>query len=144
MKIIEKIEGDVIKGKGVGRSLGFPTLNVLYEGEEEGVFAGRVFLNDDWYNAAINIGGSPTIDGEGGAGLGGVNDDGEGGAGFAGTTGDATCEAFLLDAPEDFEFSGRIKIELLKKVRETKKFEKKEDLKKQIARDVKFVKMFLC
>lgn len=133
MKIIETIEGDVVRGKGIGKSMGFPTLNVLYEGNEEGIFAGLVYCDGKEYKAAINIGGSPTL------GDGGKVTDGE-----IVNVESKICETFLLDVPPDFSFSGELKIELLKKIRDTKKFKDKSDLKKQIARDVDFVKITLC
>ena len=122
MKIIETIEGNVVKGKGVGKAMGFPTLNIHYEGDAEGVFGGCVYCDGTRYKAAINIGGSPTFDGA-----------------FT-----KLCEAFLVDVNEDFEHEGFIKVELIEKIRDIKKFENKTDLEKQIAKDVDFVKMSPC
>lgn len=161
MKIIETIEGNVVKGRGVGKAMGFPTLNVPYEGDLDGVFTGCVYIEEVRYKAAINIGGSPTFDGAGdgagGASAGaGAGDGAGGGAGAGDGAGDGAggasaggaktklCEAFLPEASDDFDFSGRIKVEITKKIRDTKKFKDKEDLKKQIAKDVDFVKMTPC
>lgn len=125
MKIIETIEGNVVKGRGAGKAMGFPTLNISYKGELDGVFTGCVYIDGVRYKAAINIGGSPTFDGAGGSKT-------------------KLCEAFLPEASDDFDFSGRIKVKITKKIRDTKKFKDKEDLKKQIAKDVDFVKMTPC
>ena len=51
------IEGKVEKGKGKGAELGFPTLNIPYDGDEKGVFVGRLFLNDEWKNCAVFVSG---------------------------------------------------------------------------------------
>lgn len=112
------IEGKLIKGKGVGKTLGFPTLNIVYNGNESGVFAGKVFIDDCEYIAAINLGGSPTFDDE-----------------------NVLCEAFLLNwTGGEIEYGTTIQVELDKKIRETKRFSNSQELKEQITKDVEFVK----
>lgn len=112
------IEGRIIKGKGVGKTLGFPTINIPYNGKKNGVFAGKVLINGDKYNAAINLGARPTF-----------ND------------GNVLCEAFLLDWDDgEIEPGTVIKVELFRKIRETKKFSNAQELQRQIFKDVEFVK----
>lgn len=112
------IEGKLIKGKGVGKTLGVPTLNIIYNGNENGVFAGKVFIDDGEYIAAINLGPRPTFNDE-----------------------DVLCEAFLLNwTGGEIEHGIRIRVELGKKIRETKRFSNSQELKEQIAKDVEFVK----
>lgn len=111
------ISGKIEKGRGMGRKLGFPTLNIAYNGELSGVFAGKVFLNGEWIVAAIHIGSKPTFNDE-----------------------IKTCEAFLIDWNGDVEAGTPIKIEISKKIRDTKKFDDKESLIKQISEDVEFIK----
>ena len=111
------LQGLTQSGSAVGHQLTFPTINISYSGEESGVFAGKVFLDGVWHFAAVNIGGRPTID-------------------------DKTdlCEAFLLDWSGEIAEGTEVKIELLQKIREVKKFDSKEDLKNQISKDVEFIK----
>lgn len=122
------ISGKLCEGRGVGRKMGFPTLNMLYEGKARGVFAAKVLLEGSedkgkWFKAAVHIGDRPTFD-------------------------DPTviCEAFVLDWDgklsngTEMKEGAEIKIETLTRIREIKKFENLEDLKEQIEKDVEFVK----
>lgn len=112
------IEGRIIKGKGVGKTLGFPTINISYNGKKNGVFAGKVLINGDKYNAAINLGARPTFNDE-----------------------DVLCEAFLLNwNGGGIETGTVIRVELSRKIRETKKFSNAQELQRQIFKDVEFVK----
>ncbi len=110
------IVAKTIKGKGIGKKLGFPTLNIPCTGDLSGVFVGRVFVNDNWYFAAINIGGRPTVDDEN------------------------FCEAFLLDFKGRVANGTEVAMTLGKKIRHVEKFKNLTELKKQIAKDVEFVK----
>ncbi len=147
MKIIE---GQVVKGLGVGKTLGFPTINVLYDGELSGVFAGKVSIgekpkivtaakpiacecgggclcsseqNKKGFIAAIHIGKRPTISED-----------------------EPILEAHVLDDFEKFadkDLSGRLmKVEIFEKIRDTQKFKNLDELKKQIEKDVIDVKDF--
>lgn len=62
------IDGCVIKGKGLGRTLGFPTANLgldnSYVIPKYGVYAGWVIVDSIPYKAAINIGINPTFNEE--------------------------------------------------------------------------------
>ncbi len=60
------LAGTVVKGRQLGRTLGFPTANVapndparLVPGE--GVYAGRVRVGGVWHRAAISVGTNPTV-----------------------------------------------------------------------------------
>ncbi len=57
--------GRVIHGDGRGRTLGYPTANVLYGPEKtaprRGVYAASVLLDGDWRPGALNIGCNPTF-----------------------------------------------------------------------------------
>lgn len=113
------ISGKVVKGRGLGKKMGFPTLNIPYKGKLRGVFVAKVFLNEKSYAAAVSVGPRPTIDDE-----------------------NVFCEAYLLDF--DGDIKGEIKVELVEKIRDIKKFKNLEELKRQIAKDIEFVKMKLC
>ena len=114
---MEIIKGKVLGGNQLGRQFGFPTVNVFYNGKEKGVFAGRVFVADQWHPAAINVGARPTVDNE-----------------------KNLCEAYILNWDEDIAIDTEVEIELKQKIRDSKKFANFDELKLQIAKDVEFVK----
>ncbi len=116
---MEIISGKIVKGAGLGKGFGFPTINIPYFGHLSGVFAGIVAMANKSYPAAINIGSRPTVDDK-----------------------QNICEAFLLtwNSDENIPLGTTIEIELKEKIRDTKKFANFEDLKLQIAKDVEFVK----
>jgi riboflavin kinase / FMN adenylyltransferase len=56
--------GEIVRGDGRGRSLGFPTANIELEpGVEplEGIYAARIRLSDGFYRGAAYIGSRPTF-----------------------------------------------------------------------------------
>ncbi len=60
-----QFKGTVIKGDQRGRTLGFPTLNLLLPNEmatpPDGVYANRVYIDGIWYDGVGNIGDNPTF-----------------------------------------------------------------------------------
>jgi riboflavin kinase/FMN adenylyltransferase len=61
------IKGDIIKGDGKGRKLGFPTINInIQEGliPCHGIYSGIAVVGEKEYAAAIYIGTRPTYDGK--------------------------------------------------------------------------------
>ena len=59
-----RINGRVIRGKGRGTGLGFPTANIDYDGyllPKAGVYLSKVTLGDVTYDALTNIGDNPTF-----------------------------------------------------------------------------------
>ena len=59
-----EIEGVVVRGKGAGAGLGFPTANIaLPEGwaHPYGVYAAEVLLDGKAYRAVLNVGRHPTL-----------------------------------------------------------------------------------
>ena len=60
------IEGKVIKGDGMGRSLGYPTANIQVDSDYkllpcEGLYSSIVKINGDEFPAMLYIGSSPTL-----------------------------------------------------------------------------------
>ena len=58
------IMSSVIKGKGRGKTLGFPTANLSVDQKnlpKKGVYAARVKHQNKWYTSVLNIGNQPTF-----------------------------------------------------------------------------------
>jgi riboflavin kinase/FMN adenylyltransferase len=111
------IEGEVVAGQGIGSRQTVPTLNLHTSAEvlpRDGVYITRTHDLDGGaaWNSITNIGMRPTFDGHA-----------------------RTIETFLLD-PFDGATPRRIRVEMLRRVREERKFENPEVLKAQIMRDV--------
>jgi riboflavin kinase/FMN adenylyltransferase len=60
------VTGKVFSDRKVGRTLGFPTINIKVSNEQinlfEGVYKGHVYIDDKKYDALINYGRRPTFD----------------------------------------------------------------------------------
>jgi riboflavin kinase/FMN adenylyltransferase len=110
------LQGRVVRGKGRGQQLGFPTANLepaqACVVPETGVYAAYVLVGNARYLAAVNIGARPTF-------------------------GDAEqlVEAHLLDFDGDL-LGQRIIIQLVERLREQRRFAGADALSAQIARDV--------
>jgi riboflavin kinase/FMN adenylyltransferase len=110
------LRGEVVVGDRRGRTIGFPTANVLPDAEAvvpaRGVYAGFVMVGDEKYAACTNVGVAPTF-------------------GRA----ESRIEAYLLDF--DGDLYGRIvDVGFTRRIRGEKKFSGLEELKAQIRRDV--------
>ena len=113
----------IVKGKQLGRTLGFPTANLsLSQSDlnklETGVFAGKIQIEDDpkIYKTAVSVGQNSTF-------------------GELQTT----VEAYILDFDQDI-YSKTVTLEFLFKIREMRKFESVEELIEAIKGDVEMVK----
>ncbi len=116
---IVTIEGVVVKGRQLGRELGFPTANIsLAEGVEveSGVYRSVVLVLGREYCAVTNVGVNPTINGVG-----------------------RHAESYLFDFSQDI-YGEKIKVELHERLRGEQRFESVEQLREQIARDVERVR----
>jgi riboflavin kinase/FMN adenylyltransferase len=118
------IDGPVMHGEKRGRTLGFPTANLVpqdgYVTPAHGVYACRVRTADgSWHAAATNVGVRPQFE----TGLG------------------VLIEAYLVDFDGDL-YDQAIRIEFLKRLRGEKRFGSVEALLEQMARDVQDAKAF--
>ena len=110
------INGDVVKGKSIGKSLGFPTANIKIVEEykimpKNGVYLVRCFFEKEKLYGMMNIGFNPTF---------GSND--------------KTLEVNIFDFDKDL-YGERIRIEFLNFIREEIKFENVELLQNQLIKD---------
>jgi riboflavin kinase / FMN adenylyltransferase len=117
------LSGRVIRGKALGRTLGFPTANIGFQGRQPpmtGVFAARVHGLERDYEAAASLGCRPTVNGR-----------------------RPLLEAYLLDY--EGELYGRhIRVEFLKRLRAEEKFDSLDALKAQIAVDIAQTRAFFA
>lgn len=116
------IMGEVVHGRKVGNVLGFPTANIAIditkERLKEGVYLTNVIVDGVSLRAITNVGMKPT---------------------FSDYTYNA--ESHILFLNEDL-YGKKIIVEFIKRIRDTIKFSCVEDLKSQIANDLKFAKEY--
>lgn len=61
------LSGRVVEGNRIGRTLGYPTANILPHDPDKlvpanGIYAVRVLVGEQWFNGALSIGHRPTFD----------------------------------------------------------------------------------
>ncbi|MEO0092966.1 MAG: bifunctional riboflavin kinase/FAD synthetase [candidate division WOR-3 bacterium] len=113
------ISGKVTKGLGIGKLIGFPTVNLMVSETKklipmDGVYAVYVVYQGKRYPGAMNIGCRPTFSGD-----------------------VRTIEATLLNPPKSNLYGAKLKIELVDRIRSEQKFENITALASQIAKDIK-------
>lgn len=119
-----ELNGLVIKGQQIGRSIGFPTANIHIPNDyklipKDGVYAVEAFVDGTLYKAMLNIGNRPTVDGT-----------------------KKTVEANLFDFQGDL-YDKQITVYFHEFLREERKFESLEALKNQLVQDQKSARSLL-
>ena len=116
--------GEVLYGIQIGRTIGFPTANLIAEENKllppNGVYVTRTYVDGESYGGITNIGCKPTIEGEYPIGI----------------------ETHLFDVTKDL-YGKEIKVEFLKRRRAEEKFQNLEALKHQIQSDMEYGRQFL-
>lgn len=111
------LSGKIITGASRGAELGFPTANIDINSEQalptDGVYTSRAYIGNKPYQSVTNIGKRPTFDGK-----------------------ERTVEVYILNSPGDL-YGHRLRIDIVERLRGEKRFNTIEELKKQIAEDVK-------
>jgi riboflavin kinase/FMN adenylyltransferase len=123
-----KIQGEVIKGRKIGRTLGYPTANIAPDGEAgaaladtpSGVYAARVSYGGKSYGAMANLGVKPT---------------------FAGLD-ERVLELHLFDFTGDL-YGENLEVELTEFIRSERRFTSLEELRDQIGKDEKTIRLIL-
>jgi riboflavin kinase/FMN adenylyltransferase len=109
------ISGTVVKGKQLGRTIGYPTANIFHENgkliPKNGVYAVSVVHSGQTYNGMMNIGTRPTVNGT-----------------------DRSVEVNIFDFSKDI-YGEKIRVHIIDRLRDEKKFDGIENLKLQIAED---------
>ncbi|OUU48281.1 MAG: riboflavin biosynthesis protein RibF [Flavobacteriaceae bacterium TMED68] len=111
-----ELNGVVIKGKGLGKTINFPTANLSIKESyklipSKGVYLVRVYYNNNFFEGMMNIGNRPTIQGI-----------------------DQTQEVHIFNFNKNI-YGEYLKVLFLKKIRDEKKFNSIEDLKNQLIKD---------
>ena len=118
------LSGTVVKGKQLGRTIGFPTANIKLEEEyklvpKNGVYVVRAEIEDKHVFGMMNIGFNPTVEGK-----------------------NRTIEAHFFDFDADI-YNRHIKVSILQRIRSEKKFESVALLKMQLEKDQKEATTFI-
>lgn len=119
-----QICGKVIHGQKRGRELGFPTANLDLETDyalpPEGVYAVKVYHNNQEYIGAANLGYNPTFNNK-----------------------NISFEIYILDFNGDL-YNKRLCVDIMEFIRGEKDFSSKEELIKQMEQDVLYTREVLC
>jgi len=113
------ISGKVLEGKKIGSTLGYPTANIQYNNNliipKDGVYKTETYVNGNTYLSATSIGDNPTFNGS-----------------------EKTIETFIIDFKEDI-YNKNIKVSFLKFIRDQKRFNDVESLKKHMSDDINYI-----
>ncbi len=120
------LRGKVVHGEKIGRQLGYPTANIKVENRYKlipanGIYAVKVKWNGQLLKGMLNIGVRPTIEK---------------------SDGSLTIEVNLFDFNQEI-YGDELEVIFLKRVRDEKKFDSKEQLIAEMAKDESKVKIIL-
>ncbi len=108
------IKGVVVRGKEIGKVIGFPTANIRVTSElwpKNGVYAITASFDEETHNGVLNIGVAPTFGGK-----------------------KKTVEAHLLDFKGDI-YGKKMRVTFIKRLRDERTFPTREALAGQIKKD---------
>ena len=110
------LNGVVVQGKQLGRTIGFPTANIKVSANYklipcEGVYLVKIEILDKEYFGMLNIGNNPTVNGQ-----------------------DQTIEVHILNFNQDI-YDQEVKIVFLERIRDVIKFNSLPDLTLQLNKD---------
>jgi len=118
------ISGTVVKGKGIGKTLNFPTANIRISESyklipKHGVYVVKTRILNTTVFGMMNIGVNPTVNGK-----------------------LRSIEIHFFDFSQDI-YGVYLEIEILKRLREEQKFDSLAELEKQLLKDAVVSKQFL-
>jgi len=118
------LSGTVVKGKQLGRTIGFPTANISLEEDyklvpQNGVYVVQAEIDSKSIYGMMNIGFNPTVQGK-----------------------QKTIEVHFFDFEADI-YNRKIQVAILQRIRSEKKFESIELLTKQLDEDRSFSRNYL-
>ena len=120
-----EFSGEVVRGNGIGKTIGTPTANIKLNSNEkiiplDGVYAVVCQIKDANYKGIMNIGFKPTVD------------EGQ----------KRTVEIHLFDYEKDI-YGQELRTKVIERIREEVKFNSLKDLKSQILKDNEKAKKIL-
>lgn len=118
------LTGNIVKGKQLGRTIGFPTANLKIEENyklipQNGVYIVKSIIDGQSVFGMMNIGFNPTVDGQ-----------------------KQSIEIHYFDFNADL-YNQKISVSILQRIRSEQKFESVELLKEQLVKDKKTALAFL-
>ncbi|WP_395340923.1 bifunctional riboflavin kinase/FAD synthetase [Ningiella sp. W23] len=116
------VSGKVIHGEKNGRTIGFPTANILLKRHKtplHGVFAVKVRLGNEYYGGVANLGSRPTLNGQ-----------------------RLQLETHLFNFDQQI-YGQRIEVEFYEKLRDEAKFDSFDQLKQKIQDDARQARAIL-
>jgi riboflavin kinase / FMN adenylyltransferase len=118
------LTGTVVKGKGLGRDFGYPTANLQVAEDyklipKNGVYVVRAMIDEVPYYGMMNIGSNPTVGGT-----------------------EVTIETYFFLLDKDL-YGKKLQIEMLTRIRDEKKFETVEALKRAMKQDEAFSEQYI-
>ena len=123
MKLVDIFSGSVIHGTKTGRTIGFPTLNIVVnQGNipEDGVYVVSVKINEEQLFGIMSIGNRPTFENKG----------------------NKTVEIHLLNANKDY-YDARVEVLPIVFIRSNEKFNSINELKSQLEKDKIFAENYI-
>ncbi|MGL5646280.1 MAG: bifunctional riboflavin kinase/FAD synthetase [Clostridium sp.] len=112
------IEGTVVSGKQLGRTIGFPTANLKVEDKyiipKKGVYYTNVVYNEEFYKGITSVGNNPTVNGE-----------------------KLTIETYIIDF-DKMIYGENLKLLFLERIRDEKKFNSLDELVERLKKDKEF------
>ncbi len=120
LSIPYSLSGEVVHGRQIGRTIGFPTANLKYDEKfvlpKIGVYYTNIKVNNNIYKGITSVGKNPTVEGK-----------------------SLTVETYILDFNEDI-YGKEIEVSFIRKIRDEKKFNGLKELKEQLEKDKSFAK----
>ena len=116
-----QLSGTVTKGQSLGRTINFPTANLLIDSQHKiippkGVYLVSIFHHQNQYYGMMNIGTRPTLNGD-----------------------KQTIEVHIFEFNKNI-YSNSLTIHFIEKIRDEQKFESLDALKKQLIKDKEICK----
>ena len=121
--MVSVVEGVVIGGNRLGRKLGFPTANIAIDDNlavENGVYCSKVYVEGEEYVAMTNVGVRPSVDGS-----------------------KRLLETHLLGF-DGLLYGLKLRVELIEKIRDERKFASVDELREQISKDSNEIKKLMA